>query len=34
MLKRAIAHILCRTIEVAIGLCTLQIALQIANMWS
>lgn len=33
MLKRAFAHIICRSIEIAIGLCTLQIALHIANMW-
>jgi len=34
MLKRACAHLLCRSLEVAIGLCTLQMAIYIAERWN
>lgn len=33
MLKRAIAHLLCRSLEIAIGLCTLQAAVSLTQLW-
>ncbi len=34
MLKRALAHLICRSLEIAVGLCTLQMAIYISKQLS